>query len=118
MVQHSKLNYDIDTLQIVLCCVKSFLFRIGNTVEEDCLFSTCSQTTSEVLVLCDKIYLGQRFYILVYMRFNFFLKNQNLSDVREQLTGPVLFSGRGLGKKLSILQSKALLLKGGKVQDV
>ena len=55
VVQHSKLNYDIDTLQIVLCCVKSFLFRIGNTVEEDCLFSTCSQTTSEVLVLCDKI---------------------------------------------------------------
>ena len=39
----------------------------------------------------------------------------NPSDVREKLTGAVLFSGRSLGKKVLILQSSPVVLQVGRL---
>ena len=59
-----------------------------------------------------RIYEGQYFLQLRSLcEGQFRFKIQNLSDVRGKLTGAVLFSGRGLGKKLSIFSKQDQDLK-------
>ena len=124
VVQQSKLIYDIDTLSNSgMCDMWKVLFSGKLKLRRWILFffNLFSNNTWGAYIVWQHIgiYEGQYFLQLRSLcEGQFRFKIQNLSDVRGKLTGSVLFSGRGLGKKLSIFQSRTRIWKGWKVQDV